>query len=110
MFDEKSFYVGVGQNVKDAREKRGFTQEELASQISLSRTSITNIEKGRQKFMLHTLAEIAIALSVPADSLLPEIDVNLKSSLDERLKTLSPDKRRWVKNTLETTGKTRNKL
>jgi transcriptional regulator with XRE-family HTH domain len=110
MFNEVSFYTGIGQKVKDARERCGLTQEELASQISLSRTSITNIEKGRQKIMLHTLIEIAIALSVTADSLLPEIDLNQKNNLDERLKLLPLNKRRWVKKTLEIKRDTRNKL
>src|SRR4051812_27182567 len=59
-----SFYREVGLKIRHARDQKGFTQERLAETIRLSRTSLTNIEKGRQKFLLHTFAEIASALSV----------------------------------------------
>jgi transcriptional regulator with XRE-family HTH domain len=54
------------------REQRsGMTQEKLAQIVGLSRTSITNIEKGRQHIALHQLYAIAEALRVRPDALLP---------------------------------------
>jgi transcriptional regulator with XRE-family HTH domain len=108
MLDRKSFYLSVGKKVKQARENRSYTQEELASKVSLSRTSITNIEQGRQQFMLHTLIEIAAALAVTPASLLPEKqDTKFADTLDEKLKELSPNKRRWIKSALNKSTKTR---
>jgi len=107
MLDRKSFYVSVGKKVKQARENSSYTQEELAAKVSLSRTSITNIEQGRQQFMAHTLIEIAIALSVPLASLLPEINTKFADTLDEKLKDLPPNERRWIKSTLKKSVKTR---
>ena len=64
-------YRLVGLSVRDFREKMGVTQEELANKVGVSRTSITNIEAGRQKVPLHTLFEIASFLDVELSELLP---------------------------------------
>ncbi|MGW1419839.1 helix-turn-helix domain-containing protein [Bradyrhizobium manausense] len=47
------------------------TQEELARRVQLSRASITNIEKGRQRVLLHQLIEIADALDAKPSELMP---------------------------------------
>ncbi len=48
------------------------TQENLAKLVGLTRTSLTNIEKGRQKILLHTFADLASALGVRPAELLPK--------------------------------------
>ena len=50
---------------------RDFTQQALADKVSLTRTSITNIERGRQHIQLHTLYSLAKALEVEVVDLLP---------------------------------------
>jgi transcriptional regulator with XRE-family HTH domain len=76
---------------------RRMSQEALADLVSLTRTSITNIEKGRQKLLVHKLLEIAGALGIDVVSLLPEsnpsktegkIPNNLLHGLSEKDKTL----------------------
>jgi len=64
------FYAAVGQRIATARAGK-ITQEALASRAALTRTSIINIEKGRQQVFLHTLIDIAQALSVPVTDLIP---------------------------------------
>lgn len=62
-----------------AREKTELTQERLAARVGLSRTSIVNVEAGRQRVPLHQLYRIAGALGMePADLLppAPEVDEN----------------------------------
>src|SRR5262245_59867222 len=49
----------------------GMTQDQLAVRVGLSRTSITNIEQGRQHVSLHQLYSIAEALQVSPEVLLP---------------------------------------
>lgn len=49
------------------------TQEKLGRLVGLSRTSITNIEKGRQHVSLHHLVSIANALQVRSEALLPSV-------------------------------------
>lgn len=51
----------------------GMTQEKLGLLVGLSRTSITNIEKGRQHVLLHQVFAIASALKAPPEALLPEV-------------------------------------
>jgi transcriptional regulator with XRE-family HTH domain len=70
--DQVTFYAEVGRRVRLARERAGLTQDALAGRVSLSRTSVTNIEKGRQKVLLHTLCSLADALGVAPEVLLPE--------------------------------------
>jgi transcriptional regulator with XRE-family HTH domain len=54
------------------RERRGeMSQEALAERARLSRTSIVNIERGRQGVSLATLYRLAAALNVPPAVLLP---------------------------------------
>lgn len=48
------------------------TQGRLATAVGFSRTSITNIERGRQKIFLHTLADVADALGVRLQDLVPQ--------------------------------------
>ena len=55
MIDQGAFYAEIGRRVRLARERLGLTQDYLAIQIMLSRTSVTNIEKGRQKVLAHTI-------------------------------------------------------
>lgn len=69
---QHDLYARIGLHVKEAREAQGMTQPELARKIRLARTSITNIEAGRQRMLIHTLAEIAEVLGVRVEHLLRE--------------------------------------
>ncbi len=44
-----AFYAFVGGLIREARERRGVTQEALATLVLLSRTSLTNIERGGRR-------------------------------------------------------------
>lgn len=66
------FYEQFGQRVRRARLDKGLNQEALGHRVGLERSSISNIEKGRQKVQLHMLLEFAAALEVAPGVLLPE--------------------------------------
>lgn len=66
-------YGIMGRVLREAREQVGRTQEDVARAVSLTRTSLTNIEKGRQKLLLHTFAEIAKFLGRSPSELLAEV-------------------------------------
>lgn len=55
---------GIGDRVWEARLLAGMTQEELADAVGLGRTSITNIEYGRQTVSIAKAEMLAQALSV----------------------------------------------
>jgi DNA-binding XRE family transcriptional regulator len=65
------------------------TQGRLATAVGLSRTSITNIERGRQKIFLHTLADVADVLGVQLHDLVPQ---QAKPTLDKQLPKDTPPK------------------
>jgi transcriptional regulator with XRE-family HTH domain len=65
------FYVELGSRIARARKSHNLTQGELADLVQLTRTSITNIEKGRQKVLAHTVATLAAALSMDVAALMP---------------------------------------
>lgn len=66
------FYRVFGTKLRKARKSAGLTQEALADRVKLSRTSITNIELGKQHIPLHMLETFASAVGVQPCALLPE--------------------------------------
>jgi transcriptional regulator with XRE-family HTH domain len=70
--DIDPFYKHIGMTLRGAREALSMTQGELAHVVGLSRTSLTNIELGRQRILVDQLAELANALHIPVSSLIPE--------------------------------------
>jgi transcriptional regulator with XRE-family HTH domain len=92
-FQRDQFYREVGARIRGVRESKRLTQESVAASIGFSRTSLTNIEKGRQKLLLHTLTEIASALSVSANDLLPST-VDRFENIQIKLPTSLPDKQK----------------
>ena len=69
--EKNEIYFKVGDLVREAREAARLTQAELGDHIGLTRASVTNIEKARQKVQLHTLYAIADVLEISVHSLLP---------------------------------------
>lgn len=68
------FYRDFGMMLKVARKKAGLTQDGLAERVGMSRSSIANIETGRQKTPLHTLLEFSGSMGVQPVDLLPAQD------------------------------------
>jgi DNA-binding XRE family transcriptional regulator len=66
-----SFYCEVGARIREFRRKISMKQDTLAGAVALTRTSLTNIEKGRQRLLLHTFVRIAAELNVEPNALLP---------------------------------------
>jgi transcriptional regulator with XRE-family HTH domain len=72
MANIEKIYNTVGASIRKAREDQRISQEELSARLQLTRTSVSNFERGRQHIQLHTLYEIAQILDVPISALLPE--------------------------------------
>src|SRR5690348_12738906 len=100
MTDVSSFYRHVGARIAAVRDgERKLTQEALASLVSLSRTSIANIERGRQQLLLHHFFEISKALRVDPTELLPPGKDELVA-LDSLLARLPDKEQQWIRSTL----------
>ncbi|MFE0473234.1 helix-turn-helix domain-containing protein [Streptomyces sp. NPDC058947] len=66
------FYLAVGLRVREARTAARMTQAQLAEGLGLTRSSVANVEAGRQRTPLHVFAMIAEALDVDPSKLLPQ--------------------------------------
>lgn len=84
-------YKEIGKRIQKYRRLKGFTQEKLANEIGLTRTSVVHIENGNQKFTIHCIYKIAEVLDLLVVDLLPEVertkdplDLLSKARLNER--------------------------
>ena len=103
----KALYTSIGKHIRETRERRGLTQKALASLVHLTRTSITNIERGGQKLLVHTLVDIAKALNVAPAVLLAqkEKDENTSFTFEDLLKGMPKNEREWIKATINASEK-----
>ena len=85
-------YIDLGENIRKRRERVGMTQGALGQHLGLSRTSITNIERGRQAIQLHQLYRAAEVLGASLIELLPSAkqkpQMNEADDLPEEFKEL----------------------
>jgi transcriptional regulator with XRE-family HTH domain len=63
-------YRMLGMRIESIRTALGITQEELSRRVGLKRTSIVNIEKGRQRVLLADVERFAGALGITPKHLL----------------------------------------
>lgn len=61
-------------NLRQARIKRGFTQEALENACGLDRSEISLLERARREPRLSTIVRLARALKMPPKSLLDGIE------------------------------------
>lgn len=66
-------YRLLGAKVEMIRNTLGWTQEDLALRIGLKRASISNLEAGRQRLMMHHVEKIALAFGTTTKHLMKGI-------------------------------------
>jgi transcriptional regulator with XRE-family HTH domain len=84
-------YKEFGRLLRKSRKEAQLTQGEVAERVGLSRTSITNIERGRQHVLLHQLFLLAAAVGVDPTELLPQGKAALEELLPARELRALPD-------------------
>ncbi len=100
--EENDFYIRLGYLIRIARTKAKKSQESLAQYLGLSRVTIVNIEKGRQKILIHDLVLTANFLNVALTELIPATfespSKTLEKSLLEKInKNFKPTDKQAVK-------------
>jgi transcriptional regulator with XRE-family HTH domain len=88
-----SFYAELGRRVRERRTALRLTQDALASELGLQRTSIANLERGRQRISAEAVAILAAALRVSPAELLPD-QATRDSRLDELIRKQVPSELR----------------
>jgi transcriptional regulator with XRE-family HTH domain len=105
-----SLFFQIGERIRTRRERANLTQEDLARKVGLTRTSITNIEKGQQRVQVHTLYIIADFLNTSIYNLLPPGGRDQVSGISQLMpKDILPQEREWVADIMSLNGKTTKK-
>jgi transcriptional regulator with XRE-family HTH domain len=84
---QEDFYIQLGLLIRKARVKAGLTQQELADTLLISRTSLTNIEKGNQRLLVHVLIDIADSLGIKPILLLPSSSARTRPGASSQIPT-----------------------
>lgn len=103
---EEILYSEIGNLIKKTRLLRKLTQADLSDKVGLTRASITNIERGKQKISIHTLYLIADVLNISPQSLIPEpsalqkTEGQLSENLSEIKSKTTKEEYEWIKNVI----------
>ena len=97
-FSRSKFYLLLGRQLATVRRDRKITQDRLAAAVGLSRTSIANVEAGRQALAVHTLVAFASVLGKNPEELIPLTkEMPPAAGTEQKLSKLSPEERMWAK-------------
>lgn len=69
--DPEAVYRAFGRKLREIRQRKRVPQQELATFSGLTRSSIANIESGKQRVLLHQVLLFAWALDATVDELMP---------------------------------------
>ena len=102
-------YGRLGEHVRSLRRRKGLTQAELARRLDptgdkLGRTSVANIEAGRQRIALHTFIDLAMALDVAPEELLPR-EPRRVPKVAERFRNFPQREQEWLLKVFTEPGK-----
>lgn len=90
----------VGTRIKEAREAKNLTQEQLAEEVGLSPSHMSVIERGVKGPRLETFIEIVNALDTTSDALLLDVLNNSMqieaTALSKKIEKLSPKEQRRI--------------
>jgi len=75
MLDSDKLYELIGDRIRQIRETQSprMSQGDLAKILGLQRTSVTNMEQGRQKPTLDTLLRLCEHFSLEFDAIVPKL-------------------------------------
>lgn len=105
VMDEESINKAFGVRLGAERRRSLLTQEDLARRVGIGRTTIANIERGRQSVSVPLLYRLAASLGVAPESLLPQSVETGFSESDgsgsSEKSTLSGRQNTWVQDILQ---------
>ena len=94
-------YKIIGQRIREARKKKGYSQEKLSEMIDVAVPYISRVERG-EKVNLKRLAQISKVLDVPIEYLIGGVVTQAENYLDRELYEVllqcSPAKQRLIYN------------
>lgn len=94
---QEAFYRSLGARIREIRGVK-LSQEQLAKAAKLSRTSIVNIECGKQKLLVYNLFQISKALGIQPSELIGPLEPTTGKLPDFHAEG---DDREWIKRSLK---------
>lgn len=95
-------YKIIGERIREARRRRGWSQERLSEEIDVATAYISRIERGSSQVNLKRLAQISKALGTSLEYLIGGTITDAPNYLDkelyETLLTCTPAKQRLIYN------------
>lgn len=100
--EEDIDYSIIGERIREARKKKGWSQEKLSEEIDVATAFLSRVERGHSHINLKRLAQISKALEVPLEKLVTGVDTASEKYLDKELYNIlincTPDKQRLIYN------------
>ena len=84
-------YILIGKHIREYREKKGISQEEIADTLGISWRHFNYIEHGERKTSIDMIVSIANALDVTTDDLLAEHLTGSNATLKSEVYNLMHD-------------------
>jgi len=66
--------IKLGNQIRDIRASKGFSQEGLAAAATLGRTYMGRVERGEQNISIQNLIKIAFVLNIDVGKLIPPLN------------------------------------
>lgn len=73
MIKKHANLIKLGNQIRDIRASKGFSQEGLAAAATLGRTYMGRVERGEQNISIQNLIKIAFILNVNVGDLIPPL-------------------------------------
>lgn len=64
MISEKNIYILIGSRIKNIRESKGMTQQQISDICDFEKSTVSRIEAGRTNLTIKTLYKISQSLGV----------------------------------------------
>lgn len=87
--DQERWHKLLGERVMKIRHKRDLSQFELAKKMGMSRTSLVNIEAGRQRILAFRLIQLSNALNCSPSHILGYEPLELPCTATPPTKTVT---------------------
>jgi transcriptional regulator with XRE-family HTH domain len=88
MLDKGILYSQIGEKVRSLRTIMSLNQEDLSKKVGMTRSSIAQIEAGKQAVSVYTLYKLGEALNKPITDILPtslnQFDVYSENRLEKK--------------------------
>lgn len=95
-------YEIIGERIREARRKKGWSQERLSEEIDVAVAYISRIERGSSQVNLNRLAQISKVLDISIEYLIGGVSTGAQNYLDkdlyETLLNCTPEKQRLIYN------------